>query len=222
MGLRIIRIHSYDFAPRGHAAGNSAEPAGGSVSEKEAKSEAQLRAWQQRDQVQQKQIGFIAQELEKVLPELVAKDAEGYLSINYIGLIPVLVEALKEQQTQIEALRTALSGQKGTGSGTPDITSGSSAQDLLAQDQSAGSLGQNIPNPFSQTTTVQYFLPLETKNALLYIFDMQGGLKKTMPLSGRGEGSVTIYGSELSAGMYIYSLYADGKEVDTKRMILTK
>jgi len=43
-------------------------------------------------------IGFSAQELQKIYPELVTEDDKGYLSIDYISLIPVIVEALKEQQ----------------------------------------------------------------------------------------------------------------------------
>jgi len=42
-------------------------------------------------------IGLSAQDVQKVYPELVSVDDEGYLSLNYIGLIPVLIEALKEQ-----------------------------------------------------------------------------------------------------------------------------
>ncbi|OJJ16056.1 hypothetical protein BKI52_35390 [marine bacterium AO1-C] len=42
------------------------------------------------------QMGVIAQELMKVYPELVSKDADGYYSVNYTGLIPVLVEAVKD------------------------------------------------------------------------------------------------------------------------------
>lgn len=51
------------------------------------------------------QIGVLAQELEQVLPELVSTDAQGYKSVNYAQLTPVLIEALKEQQRQIEDLR---------------------------------------------------------------------------------------------------------------------
>ncbi len=51
------------------------------------------------------QVGFIAQELEKVYPELVSTDADGYKAVNYAQLTPVLLEALKEQQQQIEALK---------------------------------------------------------------------------------------------------------------------
>jgi hypothetical protein len=51
------------------------------------------------------QVGLIAQELEKVYPELVSTDAQGYKAVNYAQLTPVLIEALKEQQAQIEALK---------------------------------------------------------------------------------------------------------------------
>jgi hypothetical protein len=51
------------------------------------------------------QFGFIAQEFEKVIPELVKTDKDGYKSIDYVKLTPVLVEAIKEQQKQIDELK---------------------------------------------------------------------------------------------------------------------
>jgi hypothetical protein len=51
------------------------------------------------------QIGFIAQELEKVFPQLVMTNKEGYKSVAYSHVIPVLVEAIKEQQQQIDELK---------------------------------------------------------------------------------------------------------------------
>lgn len=51
------------------------------------------------------QLGFVAQDVEKVLPQLVQVDEEtGLKTVGYMGLIPVLVEALKEQQTMIQKL----------------------------------------------------------------------------------------------------------------------
>ena len=50
------------------------------------------------------QIGLLAQEIETVLPELVKENPEGLKSINYSGLIPLLIEAIKEQQQQINRL----------------------------------------------------------------------------------------------------------------------
>jgi len=48
-------------------------------------------------------LGFIAQEVEKVLPDVVSKGADGFRSVAYTEVIPLLVEAIKEQQTEIEA-----------------------------------------------------------------------------------------------------------------------
>jgi len=52
-----------------------------------------------------KQVGFIAQEVEKVLPELVTTDKEGYKWVEYANITAVLVEAVKEQQRQMEILK---------------------------------------------------------------------------------------------------------------------
>ena len=49
------------------------------------------------------QFGFIAQELENIFPELVKTENDGYKSVNYNGMIPVLLESIKEQQLQIES-----------------------------------------------------------------------------------------------------------------------
>ncbi|MAJ32790.1 MAG: hypothetical protein CMC18_09155, partial [Flavobacteriaceae bacterium] len=43
-------------------------------------------------------IGVLAQDIQEVFPELVSEDKEGMLSVNYQGLIPVLINALKEQE----------------------------------------------------------------------------------------------------------------------------
>lgn len=52
-----------------------------------------------------KQIGFIAQDVEKIYPEVILTDKNGYKSIDYSRLTPVLVEAIKEQQLLIDKLR---------------------------------------------------------------------------------------------------------------------
>jgi hypothetical protein len=67
-------------------------------------------------------IGLIAQELKKVFPELVSQEAyrpspqkgagrteaTSYQAVNYTRLVPVLLKAVQEQQTQIEQLKQAL------------------------------------------------------------------------------------------------------------------
>jgi hypothetical protein len=55
-----------------------------------------------------RKLGFIAQEVEKVIPELVKTDSEGMKSVDYVSVVPVLVEALKHQQKQIDELKALL------------------------------------------------------------------------------------------------------------------
>jgi len=52
-----------------------------------------------------KQIGLVAQDVEEIIPEIVFTDEEGFKSVDYTKLGPVLIEAIKEQQKQIEALK---------------------------------------------------------------------------------------------------------------------
>ena len=50
---------------------------------------------------------------------------------------------------------------------------------------------------------------------------MQGAQLRRIIINDKGNQSITIQGSEFSAGMYMYTLIIDGKEIDTKKMILT-
>jgi hypothetical protein len=52
------------------------------------------------------QMGFIAQDLEKLFPEMVITDSKGYKSVDYARITPLLVEALKEQQKIIDDMKT--------------------------------------------------------------------------------------------------------------------
>jgi hypothetical protein len=52
-----------------------------------------------------RQIGFIAQEVEKILPELVTTDRDGYKSVAYANIVPVLVEAVKTLKQENDAVK---------------------------------------------------------------------------------------------------------------------
>jgi hypothetical protein len=51
------------------------------------------------------QIGLIAQDVSKVIPEVVSKNNDGTLGLSYQHLVPLLIEAMKEQQEQINDLK---------------------------------------------------------------------------------------------------------------------
>lgn len=52
-----------------------------------------------------RQVGLLAQDLEKILPEVVYTGSNGYKSVEYTKLVPLLIEAIKEQQQQIDEQR---------------------------------------------------------------------------------------------------------------------
>jgi Chaperone of endosialidase len=62
----------------------------------------------------QDELGFIAQEVEKVVPEIVTKEntKDEYRSVKYDKLVALLVEAIKEQQKQIDSLKIEISKKK--------------------------------------------------------------------------------------------------------------
>ena len=60
--------------------------------------------WNKEEMEKGIQIGLIAQEVEKILPEIVNTDSEGFKSIQYSVLVAVLIEAVKEQQADYDAL----------------------------------------------------------------------------------------------------------------------
>lgn len=53
-----------------------------------------------------KDAGVVAQEVQQSIPEVVSSDKNGYLSVNYSGLVPYLIEAVKSLESKIETLQT--------------------------------------------------------------------------------------------------------------------
>jgi hypothetical protein len=68
--------------------------------------------WKDENADTEKQLGLLAQEVQKVLPELVKEGENGKLGVNYSGLIPVLLEALKAQQSLNEKQQAMLDKQQ--------------------------------------------------------------------------------------------------------------
>lgn len=153
-------------------------------------------------------IGFLAQELLDVIPEVVIKDENNHYAVEYNAIIPVLTQAIQEQQKQIEELKAQVQKQ-GQAAGVADKAA------------TSGYLAQNVPNPFSVATLIRYELPKGTQKAAIGIYDMNGKELRLFQLSAETTGSITIQGNDLKPGMYLYSLIVDGKYFDSKKMVLT-
>lgn len=67
---------------------------------------------------------------------------------------------------------------------------------------------------------IAYRIPTDV-TAFICIYNLNGQQLKRYPLT-EADGTITVSASELSAGIYIYSLIINNQEVDSKRMILTE
>lgn len=165
--------------------------------------------------------GFLAQNVKEVFPQLVHTDNSGYMYVDYIGLIPILVQSINELKAELAAVK----GEKQEGNAsTPSLMQAAqqTSQGELEASLGAAKLYQNAPNPWSSETVIRYSLPQSVATACIYIYDMQGSQLKSIPAQGRGESQVTLTARDLKAGMYLYALVADGQLIDSKQMILTK
>jgi len=97
---------------------------------------------------------------------------------------------------------------------------------MLAVPEEYG-LSQNYPNPFNPSTTISFSLPVEG-NVVLNIYDITGRLVATLVNDNMSSGYHSVNwdgidksGSFVSAGLYIYSLQAEGVAL-TRKMVLMK
>lgn len=177
-----------------------------------------------RQRITSNQIGLIAQDVEKVYPNLVSTDdSTGLKAVDYIGFVPLILQAIKEQDSiisvqneQIKALQKLVNG-GGKLKSASEQTSVETSESIVS-----AYLDQNVPNPYSQSTQIGFYLPDVVQKAMICIYDMNGTQLKSVLINQKGKGSITIHGSEFRPGMYLYTLIADGKVIDTKRMILTE
>ena len=175
-----------------------------------------------------KRLGLIAQEVEKVFPEVVRTQFDGKKGVMYSDLVGVLIEAVNEMEEKYTAQISSLQEQLNAAQAVLYANNAIRPQTKLQNNQSdvdfsQAELYQNTPNPFKQETTIAYRLPANIQNASLCIYNLNGQQLKKYDLDTSViSNSVTVEGSTLTAGMYIYALIIDGQVIDTKRMILTK
>jgi hypothetical protein len=175
--------------------------------------------------------GFIAQEVDTVIPQLVHTDANGKKTLAYIEMIPYLVSAIQEQQKQIKHQDSLIqvltqnvasccsnnnARQTGIQGNDPkalsQINVNLSDVDLIV-------LNQNVPNPFAEQTTITYNVPEKYGFAQLIFKTIDGKIIKTVDINKKGRGQVNVFANDLSNGLYMYTLIVDGMTIDTKKMV---
>lgn len=199
----------------------------------------------------QHQYGFIAQDIQKIFPNLVAgitapkidhssdpskskvTSSTGFLAVNYISFIPVLTKAIQELSAQNDSLKNENAIQQTINA---DLEARIEKLEKLMNVQpsettnlkqqttniSSASLQQNAPNPFNQSTVIRFSVPSTAINAMIIVTDLSGKTVKQFNNLSKGNGTISIEANSLSSGNYMYSLIVDGKRIDTKQMVLTK
>ncbi|HEX5154946.1 MAG TPA: tail fiber domain-containing protein [Parafilimonas sp.] len=179
--------------------------------------------------------GMIAQEVMKVFPSLVShytnKDRKvDVYTMDYSGFGVIAIKGIQELQTQVKEQQEKINSQDRK---IEDLTTlvkqllqthaSSTDNSLLKNANSAvkASLEQNAPNPFTQNTVINYYVPQTAGRASINITDINGRLIKTVT-AAKGNGKITIEKGQLNSGTYVYSLYVDGNVVHTKQMVLTR
>lgn len=142
-------------------------------------------------------VGFIAQEMQDVLPYSVGYIPEiDMYTVDYTSVIPYLVQAFQSERSEKEEMRLQMTELQNQVSSLQELV-----QSLLAQNGTtppapnnapkhgpkntvkAARLFQNLPNPFSESTIIRYELPKAAGNAYIQVFDMGGRMVENIQLS---------------------------------------
>lgn len=188
-----------------------------------------------------RQVGLIAQNVDTVLTEVTEYDSllQAY-TMDYARINALLIEAIKEQQNQIDSMNVLVANQDSINTDLEDrlttletcisnigICNNNgggngnkiSSQTITLENTTAIVLDQNLPNPFAESTQINFVIPDDVLNAKLLFYDMSGRIINEVNITERGNGTLTVYGENLEKGIYTYSLIADGKLIATKKMV---
>lgn len=177
-------------------------------------------------------IGIVAQELQKIEPSVVSTfkhyetddnmKATGvvkeYLQVQSDAVQYMLVNAVKEQQGMIEELQSQNEDLKNMVEALVQQASVDKIKLSLEGHNGQATLGQNAPNPFSNTTSFSYFIPENSKNAKILITNSSGQMIKSVNINNTGQGILELEASEIATGNFQYTLIVDGKTIATKKM----
>ena len=179
--------------------------------------------------------GFIAQDVEKAAQKLGydfsgvykpqnARDAYG---LSYAEFTVPLVKAVQELTVENQELKLKNESLENRLNDMQQCletlcTANATQKTLSADQQASGLLKQNQPNPFNQTTVIEYQLAGENNSAQIVVRNLNGELIKAIKINKNGTGQITINANELTQGTYTYTLIVSGKSVDTKLMVVTK
>ncbi|MDE5958575.1 MAG: tail fiber domain-containing protein [Muribaculaceae bacterium] len=157
-----------------------------------------------KNQPQQSQFGFLAQEVEEIFPSLVSEDDTGNKLVNYTAMIPLIIQAIKD-------LHTTISEQEETIQYLSSIIEQNHVQ------SSTSSHFQCYPSPTTNTLNIKLLDIPQCNSAKITISSTSGISEKQIDVFADNE--MTIDVSDLKKGIHLLTLYIDNQTYDSARFI---
>ncbi len=149
------------------------------------------------------QYGFIAQEVEEVLPDIVRLSDTGDKLVNYSAIIPMLVQAVQELQTTVELQAQTIE----------QLISEKTM--TKAKKSTRGRIVSCSPNPTSGFVNIEIEMDGHI-GAEIVITSLSGNREKLLKVNSR---TISLDASSLPMGIHLVSLYVEGQMVDTCRLV---
>ncbi|WGD34308.1 T9SS type A sorting domain-containing protein [Olleya sp. YS] len=149
-------------------------------------------------------------------------EIEGGSSV-FVDLNPIIEDLEMEndnQQLQINDLLTRVTTLEGCACTTLSVDDYTDDLDEQNNRASGPILYQNIPNPFNGTTSIKYFVPNSYNKAAIVFSNTSGQVIDNVPLENLGDQEIFFNSDSLASGMYYYTLFVDGRKIDTKKMVI--
>lgn len=179
---------------------------------------AQVIEQQNASEQSQSHYGFIAQEVQELFPEAVYYDEENdRYGVRYEEIIPIIVEALKNLHTVVAEQRSTIDRlSKSIPNFKPDEN-----MDTVFDDNSVPRIIGNRPNPFKNSTEIDYVLADDIISAEIAVFDLTGKVVHRDKLSTKsGRATLVFNRSNLSNGVYECVLFCNGKKADFIKLLV--
>lgn len=156
------------------------------------------------------QYGFLAQEVEEVMPDAVKTDEDGHKLINYTALIPVLVQSVQELQGIIDEQNSTITNLKNK-----------IAQRSASVNENPNKLVSCTPNPTQGNMKFTYEIENTCSEAYILISDLSGNQEmKIVDLIGLS--SITKDLASLRSGIHIATLVVNGNICDSQQIIVNR
>lgn len=152
--------------------------------------------------------GLDVNQLKESFPELVYEQENGTVGINYVELIPVLVQTINELNARVQTLEGKTVRKAKSATEVSSVAEGSECQ------------LQVVNNSDAKFVAVSYVVPTSAQSAEICICDMSGQLIKNEKIAHPGRGNVSVSTDGYSSGIYLFTLLLDGKVCDTKRVMI--